>query len=69
MKAKIFSGMGIDMNEGQLVNKALFLRDKFNYELTPGIHTRQECPYCKERSTRAGKCFMCLIKEFANENM
>ena len=33
------------------------------YEEHRGVHTYHLCPYCKENSTRSGKCAECLRKE------
>lgn len=55
--------------ENELLVEALLLTTEIRYELAEGVHTRHECPYCKERSTRAGKCFMCLIGKFVDENL
>ncbi len=55
--------------ENELLRKAVMMTTKVRYELANGVHTRHECPYCKQRGTRAGKCFMCLVEEFADENL
>ena len=41
-----------------------YLMSNVRYELSDGIHTHHQCTHCNDRKTRAGKCAVCLIREF-----
>lgn len=51
------------MTEKQRRKKAFADLGKIYTELAPGIHTYHICPHCGNRATRAGKCYVCLMKE------
>ncbi len=40
------------------------LMSNVRYELSDGIHTHHPCTHCNNHKTRAGKCAVCLVREF-----
>ncbi len=52
------------MTESERRRKAFAMIGKIDHELAPGeTHTYHVCPHCEDRATRAGKCYVCLMKE------